>query len=174
MKKEINEFFINNNEQLEYIIQDAKIILNANKINDQRSFVLLNIIFNYIKEEKIEFLVNKLNEIVNESSLYLISSFIKEDQMNIIDYFSNISLEKEESYPKLIDFEWKFVGLSHLNNFEKGEIFPKIFIKLKFNNETEKILETDYSNLKKLQEEIEENLTSFNSTYAKRIEAFSK
>ena len=87
MKKEINEFFINNNEQLEYIIQDAKIILNANKINDQRSFVLLNIIFNYIKEEKIEFLVNKLNEIVNESSLYLISSFIKEDQMNILDYF---------------------------------------------------------------------------------------
>jgi hypothetical protein len=174
MKNEILEFFNKNKDDFEYIIEDSKLILNSNKVNDQKSFILINIIYEFLKEEKIEVLFSKTKEILEESIFLALENFIKEEQGIIIDYFTSIKIEKDKNYPKLIDFEWKFVGLSTIENFEKGEVIPKILLKLKFNTGFEKLIETDYSNLKKLQEEIEENLSSFNSTYARRIESFSK
>jgi hypothetical protein len=174
MKNEILEFFLKNNQEMENIIEDCRFLTLNKKINDQRSVVLLNILYEFIKEEKTDNLSESLKEVLDESILILLVNFLKEEKLNIIDFFINMKRENDESYPRLVDFDWKFVGLGSLGKFEIGEITPKILMKLIFNNGNEKIIETDYSNFKKLHEEIEENLSSFNSTYAKRIETFSK
>ncbi len=172
MKNEILEFFSSIN--LNNVIENATLILNTNKINEKKSdgFALLRILHEYINLGKIDGLVNKVSEVNNDA--YLLENFIKEEEGNIIDFFKVIQLEREESYPKLIDFEWKFIGLSDMESFEKSEMTPKILLKLKLNNGVDRLIETDFANLKKLQEEIDENLSSFNSSYSRRIDKFSK
>jgi len=62
-----------------------------------------------------------------------------------------------------------------LSSIESPSDFsPKILIKLKFNNGKEKLVESDFAGFKKLQEDIEEGLYSYNSIYSKRVDNFAK
>ena len=92
----------------------------------------------------------------------------------MINYFKFLNQKKKDSYLRLKNIEWKFIGLSTSEDFEKGVMQPKILVKLFFNDGSEKVLESDFSTMKKLQEEIEECLSGFNSTYTRRIEYFAK
>lgn len=174
MKNEIFEFFQKSANDMDYLIETSKTILNKNKTNEQRAYILLNILYEYIKDEKMNILSSKLKEVLDEISLNNLLLFSKEETDNIIDYFTTVKIERENQIPKLLDFEWKFIGLTTLDKFEIAEYTPKILLRLIFNNGQEKIIETDFSNFKKLHEEIDENLSSMNSVYAKRIVSFSK
>lgn len=175
MKNEmIVEFFRRNKNELENLMSDAKLIVcNKNKTHEENSFIFLGILNQYIKINQVERLILELkeNEILDGAiNSEILNSYILEEKENILIYFAEVNKNKNN----LVDFEWKFVGLSTLEKFDIGEIQPKIIIKLKFSDLTEKIIETDFAGFKKLQEEIEEGLQSFNSTYAKRIETFAK
>lgn len=74
----------------------------------------------------------------------------------------------------LIDIEWKFITLSTIEDFENGSFYPKILLRLKYSDDTDKVIETDYGTFKKLQEEFEFAINSFNSRYSKKINAFVK
>jgi len=183
MKNEIIDFFQKNKNDLEFIIEDSKNLLSSHKINDARSLTLVSVFYQFLSEEKIEFFLKEIFKASNSNSsdqerdefcLNILSNFIKEEQYNIIDYVSLNKFLKSEEYPKLINIEWKFVGLSTADKFEVGEMVPKILLKLVFNNGRERIIETDYAGLKKLHEELEENLNSLNSAYARRIQTFAK
>jgi hypothetical protein len=172
MNNEIINFFNFHQNKLETLIDEAKIIMEIKKINDVFAFRLLNILFEIIKSNKKENYIKKIEETIDEEKSNLIKSFINEEQVNIIEFFNFMKNQQEIERVKLVDFEWKFVLNSSITN--NDDAMPKILVKLIFNNSQTKIFETDYSNFKKLHEEIEENLSAFNSTYAKRIENFSK
>lgn len=171
MKNEIVEFFQRNAGDVSYLVEDCRSILNTNKSNDQRSYVLLNIL-SEMKENITS--SDELKGILDEETVNNLSLFLKEEGGLLKEYFSWFKQSKNENTPKLVDFDWKFIGLASIDKLDTGEITPKILIRLIFNNGKTQLIESDFANLKKLQEEIEENLSSFNSTYSRRIETFSK
>lgn len=174
MKNEIIEFFQTIQNDFINVINEAKNILTTDKINDKRSFTLLNILYENLQDNKLGGLIENLSKILDEAAIQQFSFLIQEEGQNIKKFFDKIKLEKQDEYLKLIDFEWKFIGLATIDQFEKNEIHPKVLLKLIFNNGNSKIIETDFAGLKKFQEEVEEALNSYNSTYARRIEAFAK
>lgn len=176
MKNELIEFITKNSEVIEYILEDAKLVLNKSRSKDDKSVILLNILHEILKdnEEKLKDFLFHISKILDENKLSALTNFIVEEKINIIDYFMTIENEKRESYPKLTDFEWKFVGLTTPDKLETGEIIPKIILRLFFNNGSNKIIETDFSNLRKLLDEFEYNASSLNSTYVRRIDSFLK
>jgi hypothetical protein len=172
MNNEIVQFFQTNFSQLESLLVEVKKSLVQKKFNDQRAFTIISILYEYIKEEKVDFFISEFDTKFNEQNLsFILKNFIQEEMMNIIDYMSFMKTQKREEAIRLVDFEWKFVGISSL---EKSELLPKIFLKLIFNNGKEQIIESDYANFKKLQEEFEESVNSFNNSYSRRLEKFSK
>ena len=174
MKNEISEFFLKIENELEDVVNEARNIITTGRVNDQRAFVFLHIIYENLGEEKSQFFLEKLHEIISEQKLHHLCHFMINDVDGIKNYFLGVKKEKEEEFVKLVDFEWKFIGLSTIDKFEVNEITPKVLLRLIFNNASERIIETDYAGLKKFQEEIEDALNSFNSTYARRIETFAK
>ena len=175
------EFFKENLNNIENLLNEIKLILDDNslKISSINIFLFLKYLNEFCNNEKE--LDKILNEIANDENKdilinirEIILNFINEEKENIINYF-NIKKEIEDKkYLKLKKFEWKFIGLTTANNLDKGIIVPKILIKLFFNDNSVKIFESDFSTIKKLQEEIEECLNGFRSTYARRIENFAK
>ncbi len=175
MKNEIYEFFSSNLNELDFLLVEARKGLSQSKFSVQKAFVLVNILYEFIKEEKVDVLFKELQErIHDESSLAILRGFVQEEIMNIVDFMSYLKFTRKEETLRIVDFEWKFVGLADPSHFDKNELNPKIFLKLVFNNGKEEIIESDYSNFKKLQEELEEAVTSFDYSYTKRIEKFSK
>jgi hypothetical protein len=174
MKNEIIEFFQKIESDFSNVISEAKNILTTDKLNDQRAFTLLNILYENIQDDKLRGLIENLSKFLEEVTIQQLSLLIQEEGQNIKNFFEKIKSENQDEYLKLVDFEWKFIGLATIDQFEKNEIHPKVLLKLIFNNGQWKIIETDYAGLKKFQEEVEEALNSFNSTYARRIEAFAK
>ena len=171
MENEINEFIKTNKADFFSLIEEARNLIHSNKIVQERVLYFLNILYYILKGEKSDTLLSELKESLNEEASNCLKDFVSDEKENILNFFSN--KDKLDDLA-LLDFDWKFVCLSDLDSFAKGEINPKILLKLNFNNQTDKIIESDFSNLKKLQEEIEYSLSSFNSTYAKRIQNFSK
>jgi hypothetical protein len=174
MNEEIIAFFQTNKDEISYLIEDISQTMNNNnnKFKDNRSFIVLQIITEFITINKIDSFLNTLSQILDEETYKIFNNYIKEENNRIIDYENKLQTEDEQN--KVVDFEWKFIGLTTLEKYEVGEYIPKILLKLKFGNGKEKIIETDYATFKKFQEEIEENLSAFNSTYSKRINTFSK
>ena len=91
-----------------------------------------------------------------------------------MNYYKEIDNIQNEKLPRLIDIEWKFIGLASVDKIDVNDLEPKILLNLIFNNGKKKIIETDFANFKKLQEELDLALSSFNSAYSKRINTFSK
>jgi hypothetical protein len=60
------------------------------------------------------------------------------------------------------------------NDLERGNINPKLLITLYFNDGSEQLIESSFASFKKLQEEIENCLSTFNSSYSRRVQIFAK
>jgi hypothetical protein len=176
MKNELIDFFIKTSADLENVIWESKQVLARKRIKDENEVILLNIIYENLKEgdEKLQGFLNQLSNHIDENKLSLLANFITEEKMNILDFFISLKNDKRESYPKLIDLDWKFIALSTPDKFEIGEVTPKILVRLFFNNGAQKLIETDLANLKKLLEELDQNLSSLNSTFTRRIDTFLK
>ena len=175
------EFFKENLNNIENLLNEIKLILDDNslKISSINIFLFLKYLNDFCNNEKE--LDKILNEIANDENKdilinirEIILNFINEEKENIINYIKKKKEIEDKKYLKLKKFEWKFIGLTTANNLDKGIIVPKILIKLFFNDNSVKIFESDFSTIKKLQEEIEECLNGFRSTYARRIENFAK
>ena len=176
IKNELIEFFNKNSSDIENIIEDCRHLLVKNRAKDEKSVIMLNILYEYIKDgdEKVKDFINQLSKIFEEIYLTQLTNFIYEERLNIIEYFTILENEKKENYLKLVDMDWKFIGLATINKFEVGEIEPKIILRLHFNNGAIKTLETDLTNLRKLLDEFDQNLSMLNSTYVRRIDTFLK
>jgi hypothetical protein len=161
MKNEIYEFFEKNLNDIDSILANTKQALE-NKSVDPRAYILITILGN-IEPSHIAN-TNFPDEIKNK-----LLAFLKEEENSI----QKIMRETKSEYPRLVDLEWKFIGLSPIDQVSI-EVIPKILVKLKFNNGENKIFETDFAGFKKLQEEVEEGLNSYNTVYSKRVESFAK
>ena len=178
MKNEILQFFDKNSSDIEFLLDDCKILLANGKGNDRRTYVLCNILSGIVKdnifgENHSEFF-NALIDKVSPDSLNYLSSVMKDEKDNLINYYKEIEIIQKEKIPKLVDIEWKFIGLASLDKIDVNDLEPKIILSLVFNDGSRKLIETDFAGFKKLQEEIELSLGSFNSAYAKRINTFAK
>ena len=172
MNNEIAQFFQANIPHFESLLAEVKKSLLQQKFNDQKAFTLVSILYDYIKEEQLDSLLSELQTKFDQHNLSsLLKTFVQEEMMNIVDYMSIMKSQRREEALRLVDIEWKFVGISSI---EKNQNVPKIFLKLIFNNGKEEIIESDYANFKKLQEEFEESANSFNNSYFRRVEKFSK
>ena len=178
MKNEIIDFFHKNCDDIEFLLDDCKILLNHGKVNDKRTYILCNILAEVIRDsifgDNSSELFSSLKEKVKPEALAYLSTILKEEKENFIGYYNEIENIRNEKLPRLIDIEWKFIGLTSIDKIGANDLEPKILLNLLFNNGARKIIETDYANFKKLQEELEISLNSLNSAYAKRVNTFSK
>ncbi len=126
------------------------------------------------KEKEQDELIKYFKKNYNEDIVNIIQTISIEQNEIFKEVFSNIKIEFENSQIFLKDIEWKFIGLIDINSIDRRDIDPKILLKLIFSDDSIKIVESNYSNFKKLQEEMEENISSFNSVYLRRIIKFSK
>jgi hypothetical protein len=178
MKNDIIQFFHKNSNDIEFLLDDCKILLSNGKGNDKRTYILTNILSGIVKDNLFgdnhnEF-YSVLKDKINSETLNYLASVMKEERENLINYYKEIENIQKEKLPKRVDIEWKFVGLASLNKIDVNDLEPKIIVNLIFNDGSSKVLETDFAGFKKLQEEIDLSLSSFNSAYAKRINTFSK
>jgi hypothetical protein len=165
MKNEIFEFLQKNENSIDSLINDSKLILtqSSSKNIDEVAYILLNLL-NTLDVGDIT------SSNLGDDCKNQLSIFLKEEKGSITTYLRGV---KQTDSPKLIDIEWKFVGTATLDN-NYSEFSPKIILKLQFSNGDSKVIETDFANFKKLQEDLEEGLLSYNSVYAKRVESFAK
>ena len=176
---EIQSTFFNENiPNLQILLNNIKPILSdfSEPIKNESSYIMLTILHEFcINEQKVdEFLANAPNAEIATKTKELLANFLVDEKDNVMNYFKYLNQKKKDSYLRLKKIEWKFIGLSTSEDFEKGTIEPKILVKLFFNDGSEKVFESDFSTMNKLQEEIEECLSGFNSTYTRRIEYFAK
>lgn len=171
-------FFLANISNLQNKLYDVKFILDdfSNPIKSEETYIMMTILYEFcLKPDKIdEYLMGEPNEELVGKTKEILLAFLTDEKDNVIRYFDELNQKKESSYLKLKKFEWKLIGLSTGEDLEKGVIQPKVLIKLFFNDGSEKVFESDFSTIKKLQEEIEDCLSGFNSTYTRRIEYFAK
>lgn len=171
-------FFNENIPNLQILLNNIKPILSdfSEPIKNESSYIMLTILNEFcINEQKVdEYLSNAPNAEIAAKTKELLANFLVDEKENVINYFKYLNQKKKDSYLRLKNIEWKFIGLSTSEDFEKGVVAPKILVKLFFNDGSEKVFESDFSTMKKLQEEIEECLSGFNSTYTRRIEYFAK
>ena len=176
MKNEIQEYLKINKELLPLMIDDLKNIM-TNKIYNIESniFDFINILDYIISEKLTEEFFNILNsEFEDINNINVLKVLLTEEKDLFLEFVIGIKKNINNNQINIIDLEWKFVGLIDINSSDLRDMNPKIFLKLIFSNQTYKLIETNYSNLKKLQEEMEDNLSSFNSVYSKRVFNFSK
>ena len=176
MKNEFSDYFTKNKTTLDQYIEDAKNLVSNNKVLDNNTYTLCFLLSDILKNKLFENekFMDSLKQIININTIQNLVDFATEEQEYFFKFEKDVKSFKSDNVSKLIDIEWKFVACSSLENFEINELQPKIILKLLFSNGSTKVLETDFANFKKLQEELDEGCNSFNSTYSKRIESFSK
>ena len=174
-------FFRNNLQNIENLLSSIKEILENHsiEIKTDNSYILLKILYNICTEKgKLDEYLKHLTTDDNAQLIYdvknLINNFLSEEKDNIIEYMREFEEKRKLNYLYLKKFEWKFIGLTSPNDLIQGILKPKILVKLFFHDGSEKIFESDFCTIKKLQEEIDECLSGFRSTYSRRIDNFSK
>ena len=168
--------FLNSHvEDLENILSSVKEILDNHSIQfkSEDTYILLTILNDCcLKEGKLD---EYLKQLTNDDNVRnSLITFINEEKDNILSYMREFEEKRKSNYLYLKKFEWKFIGLSSPNDLIQGIIKPKILVKLYFHDGSEKLFETDFCTIKKLQEEIDECLSGFRSTYSRRIDNFAK
>jgi hypothetical protein len=175
MKNEIVEYFEKNKNNLSYLAEETQnIITNKYTSIESNTFVFMTVLEYLFKEKEQDELIKYFKKNYNEDIVNIIQTISIEQNEIFKEVFSNIKIEFENSQIFLKDIEWKFIGLIDINSIDRRDIDPKILLKLIFSDDSIKIVESNYSNFKKLQEEMEENISSFNSVYLRRIIKFSK
>lgn len=175
MKNEIKEYLENNKDNLHKLTEEVRnIITDINTSPNAEAFVFMNLLEYLNKESLIDDFLSYISENFDNELANSVKKLLVEEKNSFLETLLRIRNGIENSQIFLVDIEWKFVGLLDINANDLRDMEPKILLKLVFSNDTFKIIETNYSNFKKIQEEIEENVQSFNSIYTKRIINFSK
>jgi hypothetical protein len=174
-----------NNDSIDYLnltLQDSEILIEdlqcyfiSNKVSNEKTLIFLSIISDYFENNnKIESLLNIIKNYIKDYSVYIELEKILKDH---VEEIKNINKEVEKNNlntVKLIDIEWKFIGSASLEKAENQIFEPRILLKLIYSNGTTQIIETDFANFKKLQEEFELAASSYNSAYSRKLTVFSK
>ena len=175
------DFFKNNLKNIPNLINELKQAMEDinTPVKSETLFLFMNVLYDICKKENLlddylksiqtENNAEILNEVRN-----LIIQFLSEEKDNVINYMKDLNKRRKNNYLNLTKMEYKFIGLCSANGLEKGNIEPKILITLYFNDGSHKLLESSFASFKKLQEEIEYCLSSFKSSYSRRIQVFAK
>ena len=177
------DFFKNNLENIPSLLNELKQALedlNA-PINSENLFLFMNILYEICRREKENILDESLKLVATKENIQILQdarnkifAFLSEEKDNIIHYMRELNKRKKKNYLNLTKMEYKFIGLCSANDLERGNITPKLLITLYFNDGSEQLIESSFASFKKLQEEIENCLSSFNSSYSRRIQVFAK
>ena len=142
-------------------------------------YIFINILYSICLRDNL--IDEYLKPIITQDNVQLIQDikgkimgFISEEKDNIINYIRELKKRKKNNYLNLTKMEYKFIGLMTPNDLERGNINPKLLITLYFNDGSEQLIESSFASFKKLQEEIENCLSTFNSSYSRRVQIFAK
>ena len=177
------DFFRNNLKQIPSLLNDVKQAMEDINVplKDENLFLFMNVLYDICRNEKKNLLDEYLKAAQTQSNLQLLTevrnsmiTFLSEEKDNVLSYMRELNNRRKNNYLKLTKMEYKFIGLCLSNGLEKGNIQPKILINLYFNDGSHQLIESSFASFKKLQEEIEHCLSSFNSSYSRRIQVFAK
>ena len=148
-------------------------------IKSENLFLLINVLYEFCRKENVldeylKLMATKENIQLIQDVRTQILTFLSEEKDNIILYMKELNKRKKNNYLNLTKMEYKFIGLCSANDLERGNINPKLLITLYFNDGSEQLIESSFASFKKLQEEIENCLSAFKSSYSRRIQVFSK
>ena len=175
------EFLKKNLNNIPSLLNELKQALDdlSTPIKSENLFLLINVLYEFCRKENI--LDEYLKMIATKENIQLIQdirsqilTFLSEEKDNIILYMKELNKRKKNNYLNLTKMEYKFIGLCSANDLERGNINPKLLITLYFNDGSEQLIESSLASFKKLQEEIENCLSAFKSSYSRRIQVFSK
>ena len=175
------DFFKKNLNNIPSLLNELKQALEDinTPIKSENLFLFLNVLYEICKKDAL--LDEYLKLIATQQNIQLVQdvrnqilSFLSEEKDNIINYMRELNKRKKNNYLNLTKMEYKFIGLCSANDLERGNINPKLLITLYFNDGSEQLIESSFASFKKLQEEIENCLSAFKSSYSRRIQVFSK
>ena len=175
------DFFKNNLSNIPNLIDELKQALediNA-PIKSENLYLFMNVLYEICRKENL--LEEYLKLVATQENIQLIQdvnnrimTLLSEEKGNIIHYMRELNKRKKNNYLNLTKMEYKFIGLCSANDLERGNISPRLLITLYFNDGSEQLIESNFASFKKLQEEIENCLSAFKSSYSRRIQVFSK
>jgi len=177
------DFFRSNLSKIPLLLNDVKQVMEDINmpLKDENLFLFMNVLYDICRNEKTNLLDEYLKAVQTQTNLELLTevrnvmiTFLSEEKENVINYMRELNNRRKTNYLKLTKMEYKFIGLCSANGLEKGNIQPKILITLYFNDGSHQLIESSFASFKKLQEEIEHCLSSFNSSYSRRIQVFAK
>ena len=177
------DFFRNNLNKIPSLLNDAKQAMEDINVplKNENLFLFMNVLYDICRNEKRNLLDEYLKAVQTQTNLELLTevrnvmiTFLSEEKENVINYMRELNNRRKTNYLKLTKMEYKFIGLCSASGLEKGNIEPKILITLFFNDGSHQLIESSFASFKKLQEEIEHCLSSFNSSYSRRIQVFAK
>ena len=175
------DFFKKNLSNVPSLINELKQVLediNA-PIKSENLYLFLNVLYEVCRKENLldeylKLVATKENIQTVQDIRTQILTLLSEEKDNIIHYMRELNKRKKNNYLNLTRMEYKFIGLCSSNDLERGNINPKLLITLYFNDGSEKLIESSFASFKKLQEEIENCLSAFKSSYSRRIQVFTK
>ena len=175
------EFFTKNLSNIPSLINELKQALEDinTPIKSENLYLFLNVLYDVCRKESL--LDENLKLVANKDNIQLVQdmrtqilTLLSEEKDNIIHYMRELNKRKKSNYLNLTKMEYKFIGLCSSNDLERGNISPKLLITLYFNDGSEQLIESSFASFKKLQEEIENCLSAFKSSYSRRIQVFAK
>ncbi len=177
MRDEILTYLKENENNLNnYIEEINNLIQNNIKNTDPEIIVLMSLLEYIISEKSSKDFIKFLSENYEIKEINLLENLLNTGKENFLEIYKRIKNGNGINNQRisLVDLHWKFVGVMDLNANDLRDMEPKIIIKLIFSDDSIKLIETNFANLKKFQEELDDSLNSFNSVYSKRIVNFSK
>jgi len=175
MKDEIISYLKQNENYLnDYIEEINNIMQNKLTSADSEILVLMSVLEFIISEKSSKEFLKFLLENFEIKEINSIENILTVEKENFLEIYKRIKNGINNQQISLVDVEWKFVGVMDLNANDLRDMEPKIILKLIFSDDSVKLIETNYANLKKFQEELDDSLNSYNSVYSKRINNFSK
>ena len=175
------EFFTKNLSNIPSLINELKQALEDinTPIKSENLYLFMNVLYEVCRKENL--LDEYLKLVANKENIQLVQdmrsqilTLLSEEKDNIINYMRELNKRKKNNYLNLTKMEYKFIGLCSSNDLERGNISPKLLITLYFNDGSEQLIESSFASFKKLQEEIENCLSAFKSSYSRRIQVFAK
>ncbi len=156
------------------IIEDIQNYINTGEVQSKKTIVFLSLASNYLQSNNLSNFIQIISPFIeNENNQVVLSQLLSDNLVFIKQINNNISNNKFRT-KKLIDINWKLVGRATLEQAELGSFEPKIILQLKYSDDSFDTVETDFGTFKKLQEELEISCNSYNSSYSRKINAFSK
>ena len=176
-----SDFFRNHLNEIPTLLNEMKQAMEDinTPVKSETLFLFMNVLYTICRKENL--LDEYLKSIQKENNAELLSevrnlivTFLSEEKENFVIYWRELNKRRKNNYLNLTKMEYKFIGLCSAAGLEKGNIEPKILITLYFNDGSHQLVEASFASFKKLQEEMEHCLSSFKSSYSRRIQVFAK